>query len=164
MNTETYAEATIEADPTLPIIRVTRDFQATPAQLAKAHLDPDLFMRWVGPDAITSRTIVWDARSGGEWRYVSEHEGQEFSFRGCFHTVSDALIVQTFTFEGMPDEVSLETLRFVDLGDGRTRLEAQSLCDSIESRDAWLRSGMEVGVDQGYAKLDRLLASGGVSA
>ena len=27
-------------------------------------------------------------------------------------------------------------------------------------RDAWLRSGMEVGVDEGYAKLDRMLADG----
>ncbi|WP_412475566.1 SRPBCC domain-containing protein [Gordonia sp. LUNF6] len=164
MNTETYPEAAIDADPALPIIRITRDFRATPAQLAKAHLDPELFMRWVGPDAITSRVVIWDARSGGEWRYVSEHEGQEFGFRGCFHTVGDDRIVQTFTFEGMPDEVSLEPLRFIDLGDGRTRLEAQSLCDSIEVRDAWLRSGMEVGVREGYAKLDRLLADGEVRA
>lgn len=164
MNTDTYSEAAIEADSTLPIIRITRDFQATPAQLAKAHLDPDLYLRWVGPDSITSRSIVWDARNGGEWAYVSQHEGQQFAFRGCFHTVSENLIVQTFTYEGVPDDVSLETLRFVDLGDGRTRLEAQSLCDSIESRDAWLRSGMEEGVVDGYAKLDRLLASGEVSA
>ena len=164
MNTDTYPEASIDADPALPIIRVTRDFQATPAQLAKAHLDPDLYLRWVGPDDIISRSIVWDARDGGEWRYVSEHEGEEYRFRGCFHTVSDHLIVQTFTYEGMPDDVSLETLRFVDLGDGRTRLEAQSLCESFEARDAWLRSGMEVGVVDGYRKLDQLLAAGAVSA
>lgn len=164
MNTETYTEAAIEADSILPIIRVTRDFQATPAQLAKAHLDPDLYLRWVGPDDIVSRSIVWDARDGGEWRYVSVRDGQEFGFRGCFHTVSDTLIVQTFTYEGMPDDVSLESLRFVDLGDGRTRLEAQSLCESIESRDAWLRSGMETGVVDGYRKLDQLLESGEVTA
>jgi hypothetical protein len=30
--------------------------------------------------------------------------------------------------------------------------------DSFENRDEWLRSGMEVGVDQGYAKLDGVLA------
>ena len=53
--------------------------------------------------------------------------------------------------------MSLETLRFEDLGEGRTRLHAQSLVDSFEDRDAWLRSGMEVGVNEGYAKLDRLL-------
>lgn len=160
MKTDTYTDAVIEADPVLPIIRITRDFRATPAQLARAHLDPDLYLRWVGPDGISSRVIVWDARDGGEWSYVSERDGQEFRFRGCFHTVSDERIVQTFTYAGMPDDVTLETLRFVDLGDGRTRLEAQSLCDSIESRDAWLRSGMETGVTEGYAKLDRLLAAG----
>ena len=66
--------------------------------------------------------------------------------------------MQTFTWEGMPEDVSLETLRFEDLGDGRTRLHAQSLVDSFEGRDQWLASGMEVGVDQGYAKLDALVA------
>ena len=35
--------------------------------------------------------------------------------------------MQTFTFDGQPDGVALETLRFEDLGDGRTRLHAQSL-------------------------------------
>jgi uncharacterized protein YndB with AHSA1/START domain len=58
----------------------------------------------------------------------------------------------------MPDDVSLETLWFEDLGDGTTRLHAQSLVDSFEGRDAWLASGMETGVNQGYAKLDALLA------
>jgi len=68
--------------------------------------------------------------------------------------------VQTFTFYGDPDGVALETLWFEDLGDGRTRLRTQSLVDSFENRDAWLRSGMDTGVDQGYAKLDRMLAEG----
>ena len=69
-------------------------------------------------------------------------------------------IVQTFTWEGMPDDVALETLTFEDLGDGRTRLHAPSLCDSFEARDAWLRSGMEIGVNDGYAAIDRMLADG----
>ena len=67
-------------------------------------------------------------------------------------------IVQTFTFDGQPDGVALETLRFEDLGDGRTRLHAQSLVDSFEGRDQWLASGMETGVEEGYAKLDTLIA------
>ena len=36
----TTTEAAIEADPTLPIIRITRDFAATPEQLLRAHTDP----------------------------------------------------------------------------------------------------------------------------
>lgn len=154
MNT---AQAVIEADKDVPLIRITRDFHATPAQLLKAHTDPEVFARWVGPDGMDTRILEWDARDGGSWRYVASRDGQEFGFRGCFHTVREDRIVQTFTFEGMPDDVSLETLWFEDLGDGRTRLHAQSLVDSFEGRDAWLASGMEAGVDQGYAKLDELV-------
>ena len=28
---------------------MTRDFAATPAQLVRAHTDPELFVQWVGP-------------------------------------------------------------------------------------------------------------------
>ncbi len=152
--------ATIEADPALPIIRMTRDFTATPAQLLRAHTDPDLFARWVGPHGITVRIDHWDAHTGGSWKYASVHGGEEYGFHGSFHEVRDDRIVQTFTFDGDPDGVALETLTFEDLGDGRTRLHAQSLVDSIERRDHWLASGMETGIEQGYAKLDAMLADG----
>ena len=156
------AEATIEADPKVPVIRITRDFNATPAQLLRAHTDPDLFVRWVGPNGMTTKIDQWDARTGGSWRFVQDAEGTEFAFRGCFHEIRPDRIVQTFTYEGEPDGVALETMVFEDLGDGRTRMLASSLCDSFEGRDAWLQSGMETGVHEGYAKLDRLLADGAV--
>ena len=41
----TSTGARIEADPTLPVIRIVRDFAATPMQLFRAHTDPDLFAR-----------------------------------------------------------------------------------------------------------------------
>jgi len=159
----TMTTAKIEADPTVPIIRITRDFQATPEQLFQAHTDPELFARWVGPHGMTTTLVRWDASTGGSWRYLAARNGTEFGFHGCFHEVRPDRIVQTFTWEGDPDGVALETLTFEDLGEGRTRLHAQSLSDSFESRDAWLRSGMEVGVDQGYAKLDSLLADGQIA-
>ena len=151
-------EASIEADPDLPIIRITRDFDATPAQLLRAHTDAELFARWVGPDGMDTRVLEWDATTGGRWRYVASRGGQEYGFHGCFHEVAADRIVQTFTFDGQPEGVSLDTLRFEDLGDGRTRLHAQSLVESFESRDQWLASGMQTGIDQGYAKLDALVA------
>jgi uncharacterized protein YndB with AHSA1/START domain len=153
-------EARIEADKDLPIIRITRDFAATPEQLFRAHTEPELFAQWCGPDSTTPRIDHWDARPGGSWRYAAVRGTEEFGFRGCFHDVRPDRIVQTFTFEGAPDGVALETLTFEDLGDGRTRLHAQSLVDSFESRDAWLQSGMETGVNEGYAKLDTLLTKG----
>ncbi len=157
--------ATIEADPVLPVIRIARDFRATVGQLFRAHTDPALFVRWVGPDGLTTTVDRWDATTGGNWRYVAARrdggveDGLQFAFHGSFHEVRPDRIVQTFTWEGEPEAVALQTLEFVDLGDGRTRLRTQSLCDSLETRDGWLRSGMRLGVDQGYAKLDALLTS-----
>jgi uncharacterized protein YndB with AHSA1/START domain len=156
MSTTSRYQVAIEADPTVPIIRITRDFDATPAQLMRAHTDPTLFARWVGPNRMSTTILDWDATTGGRWRYVAERDGVEFGFHGCFHEVGEQRIVQTFTFDGQPDHVALETLWFEDLGDGRSRLHAQSLVDSFESRDRWLASGMETGIDEGYAKLDAL--------
>ena len=150
-------EATIEAPANLPVIEITRDFRATPAKLYRAHTDPDLYRRWVGPDDIETVIDVWDARTGGSWRFLNRRGDESYAFRGCFHEVSDDRIVQTFTWEEQPEGVSLETLTFEEVGDGITRLHARSLVGSFEERDAWLRSGMEVGVNDGYAKLDRLL-------
>src|SRR6201989_3001771 len=127
----TTAEAAIEADPKLPIIRVTRDFAATPGQLFRAHTDPALFAQWVGPDSVPTRIVEWDARSGGSWRFVGGRD-EESAFRGCFHEVRPDRIVQTFTYEAEPDGVALETLTFEDLGHGRTQLRSQSLVDSFE--------------------------------
>jgi uncharacterized protein YndB with AHSA1/START domain len=156
-----YDQAAIEADPTVPLIRIRRDFTGTSEQLFRAHTDPTLFARWVGPEGMETTIVDWDARNGGRWSYrMSGWDGGPQSFRGSFHTVRPDRIVQTFTWEGMPDGVALETLTFEDLGDGRTRLHATSLCESFEDRDAWLRSGMESGVNDGYVALDRLLADG----
>jgi len=152
-----YTEAAIEADPNVPAVHIWRDFRGTPEQLMKAHTDPELFTQWIGPDSLTTRIDHWDCRTLGSYRYVAERDGEEYAFRGTFPQVTDTKIVQTFTWEGMPDAIALETMTFEDLGDGRTRLHAFSLCDSFEARDGMLSSGMEVGIQEGYAKLDTLL-------
>ncbi|GID28855.1 SRPBCC family protein [Paractinoplanes brasiliensis] len=147
----------IEADPDLPIIRITREFRASREKLLRAHTDPELFVRWIGPDSTTTRIEHWDARTGGSFRYFSVRGDRDWAFRGCFHDVRPDRLVQTFTYEGDPDGVALNTLWFDDLGDGRTRLRTQSLVESFETRDGWLRSGMETGVRDGYRILERML-------
>jgi len=155
-----YDQAAIEADETVPMIHIWRDFAGTPKQLFRAHTDPELFARWIGPAGMGATILEWDATDNGKWRWSSGEGEHVQHFRGSFHTVRPDKIVQTFTWEGMPDGVALETLTFEDLGEGRTRLHATSLCDSFEARDAWLRSGMEVGVNDGYAAIDTMLADG----
>ncbi|KQY56352.1 MULTISPECIES: SRPBCC domain-containing protein [unclassified Nocardioides] len=160
--TARYTEAAIEADPKVPAVHIWRDFAGTPEQLMKAHMDPELFAKWIGPDSLTTRIDQWDCRTLGSYRYVAGRGDEEFAFRGTFPYVGENKLVQTFTWEGMPEAIALETMTFEDLGDGRTRMHAFSLCDSFESRDGMLSSGMEVGVHEGYAKLDALLADGSV--
>ncbi|BDD81027.1 activator of HSP90 ATPase [Tsukamurella pulmonis] len=160
--TNVNAEAGIEASATLPTITITRDFHATPAQLFRAHTDPELYARWVGPSDIDTEIVHWDARTGGSWAYLNTRGDERYSFHGSFHDVGENRIVQTFTFDEWPESVSLETMTFEDLGDGRTRMHSVSLLDSFESRDGMLASGMEKGINDGYAKLDELLAAGEV--
>ena len=151
-------QVSIEADPTLPIIRMTRDFDATPAELMRAHTDPELFARWVGPTAWTPRSSTGTPPPAAAGATSPGATARSSASTAASTPSVTTRIVQTFTFDGQPDGVALETLRFEDLGDGRTRLHAQSLVDSFEGRDQWLASGMETGVDQGYAKLDALVA------
>jgi uncharacterized protein YndB with AHSA1/START domain len=151
---------TIEADPNLPLITIVRDFAAPVDRVFRAWTDPDLVARWMGPASTEMRIDRWDAETGGSYRYIATQDGAEVAaFYGSFHEVRPSeRLVWTFTWEGMPDGVSLETMTFTDLGDGRTRVTSVSVVDSLEGRDAIMSSGMEVGVYEGYAKLDALLA------
>jgi uncharacterized protein YndB with AHSA1/START domain len=157
--TTTTRETEITADPKVPLVRITREFDAPPEKVFRAHTDPELVAQWLGPRRHEMRVDTWDCRTGGSYRYVHASDGNEFGFHGCFHEVRPSeLIVQTFTFEGFPDGVALERVVFEDLGNGRTRLTATSLVDSFEARDAFVASGMEDGVREGYERLDELLA------
>ncbi len=157
--TITTPETEIAADPDVPLVRITREFDAPPEKVFRAHTDPELVARWLGPRGVEMRIDHYDCRTGGSYRYLHGSDGHEFSFRGCFHEVRPSeLIVQTFTFEGVPDGVALERLVFTDLGDGRTRLTSTSLVDSFEGRDAFVASGMEEGVRESFERLDELLA------
>jgi uncharacterized protein YndB with AHSA1/START domain len=153
------SQTDISLDADVPLVRIVRDFAAPPAKVFRAHTDPELVVRWLGPRGVQMRIDHFDCRTGGSYRYLHVSDGEEYGFRGCFHEVRPAeLIVQTFAFEGMPDGVALEKLTFTDLGGGRTRLTATSLVDSFEDRDAFVASGMEDGVREGYERLDELLA------
>jgi uncharacterized protein YndB with AHSA1/START domain len=150
-------ETQIEVDPKVPLVRITREFDAPPEKVFRAHTDPDLVVRWMGPRGTEMSIDSWDCRTGGSYRFLEG--GGENAFRGTFHEIRPGeLIVQTFTWEGMPDGVALERIAFEDLGNGRTRLVSTSLVDSFEGRDAFVASGMDVGVREGYERLDEVLA------
>ena len=157
MKTTTY-ETEITADEKVPVIRITREFDAPPGKVFRAHSDPALLAQWLGPRSLETTIDYFDCRTGGAYRFVQRRGEEEYGFHGSFHEVrQDDVIVQTFTFEGVPDGVALERATFDALPDGRTRLTVTSLVGSFEERAAILASGMEHGVREGYEKLDALL-------
>jgi len=150
---------TITSQPGTPFVEVTREFDATPAQVFRAYTDPELVTQWLGPHGIEMEIFEYDARDGGRYRYVHRDERGEYRFRGVFHTVTaNERLIQTFEWEGAPGQVSLDSATFEDLGDGRTRLHTHSVFPSVEARDSAIAGGMSAGITESYERLDVILA------
>ena len=149
----------ITAEPGVPYIDVTREFDAPRDLIYRAHIDPELIVQWMGPRQYTMTVDRWEARDGGAWRYTHrDAEGHEYGFHGVFHgPASPDTMIQTFEFEGAPGHVSLGTLTLEDRG-GRTIARVHSVYQSVEDRDAVLASGMSEGMNAGYERLDELVA------
>jgi uncharacterized protein YndB with AHSA1/START domain len=152
---------TITAPEGVPFIDIEREFDAPVAAVFRAHAEPDLIKQWLGPNGYEMDIEHYDFTSGGGYRYVHRNpEGQEFAFNGVFHVVRENdFAIQTFEFEGFPDVVSIESLTFEDLGNGRARLRAHAVYPTVEARDGMVASNMEVGVVEGYERLDKVAAS-----
>jgi uncharacterized protein YndB with AHSA1/START domain len=152
-------KATIEAQGDREI-RIERVFNAPRERVYAAFTDPDLIPQWWGRRKDTIVVDKMDVREGGEWRFVSTSDDGEHAFRGTYRELSPPeKAVQTFEYEGMPGHIAVETATFEDLGDGRTKVVTLSQFDTTEDRDGMLESGMEVGANESYEKLDELLAS-----
>lgn len=152
---------TINTPAGTPFVEVTREFDATPAQLFKVMTDPELVTEWLGPRGLEMTVDRYDVRPGGGYRYIHKDESGEYAFRGVYHTVEqDKVIIQTFEWEGAPDEVCLEkaTLEPTETG---VRLHTRSVFPSVEARDQTIEHGMEVGLRDSMDRLAELVAKEG---
>lgn len=139
---------------------ITREFDAPRELVFKAHTDPDIYVKWVGPRDLTMTIDRWDSRGGGSYQFTHERGGHKYSFHGVYHEIlAPERIIGTFEFDGLPEtgHVILGTTKFEELPGGRCRLVHQSVFQSVSDRDGMIASGMERGVNDGYEKLDELL-------
>ncbi|HEY8185393.1 MAG TPA: SRPBCC family protein [Pyrinomonadaceae bacterium] len=155
-------ETKITAEPGKQELFITREFDAPRELVFKAHTDPKLYVRWLGPRELTMTLETFDPRSGGSYRYIHRDQGgNEYAFHGVHHEVlAPERIISTFEFEGLPEKghVILETLKLETLPGDRTRLTGHSVFQSVADRDGMIRSGMERGLSEGYERLDEILA------
>ncbi|WP_426998361.1 SRPBCC family protein [Pseudarthrobacter sp. N5] len=145
----------------VPYIDFEREFDFPVADVFRAHKEPDLITRWLGPRGTNVEIDHYDFRTGGSYLYRhTGPDGVAYDFSGIFHTVRENdFAIQTFEFSGYPDIVSTEFLTFEDLGGGRCKLIGHSMYPSQEARDGMAQSGMEGGISEGYDRLDELLAN-----
>jgi len=153
------AKTTITAPAGQPYIDIERDFDAPRELVWQAYRDPALIKQWLGPRKYEMVIDTWDARDGGAYRYVHRDAGSEHGFHGVFHSMAMDNMVQTFEYEGAPGHVSLDTQVLIDLGGGRTRVKGHSIFMSVADRDMMVENGMSEGVEDGYDRLDELLAT-----
>ncbi len=145
--------------PTDREIRIERVFDAPRARVWQAFTDPKMVAQWWGRG---NKLVIerMEVERGGHWRYVEHSPDGPHGFEGRYREVTPPQrLVQTFEWDGMPGYVMIETVNFEDLGDGRTRVVTTLLAHTTEERDGMLNSGMEQGMNQSYAALDRLLAT-----
>lgn len=150
----------IVTTPTDREIRVERVLNAPRDRVWRAFTDPAQLAQWWGRG---HKLVIerMEVERGGHWRYIEHAPDGEHGFEGRYREVTpEERIVRTFEWDGMPGYVIIESLTFEDLGDGRTRLVGSSLFHTPEERDGMLSSGMETGMNESFAALDRLLAGG----
>jgi uncharacterized protein YndB with AHSA1/START domain len=151
----------IIAEPGKQELFIKREFDAPRELVFKAHTDPEIYVKWVGPREMKMTIEKWEARDGGSYRFTHERDGHVYAFLGVYHElVVPERIIGTFEFDGLPERghVILGTTKFEELPGNRCRLVHQSVFQSVEDRDGMIASGMDRGVNDGYTKLDTLLA------
>lgn len=141
-------------------IHIERIFNASRDRVWAAATEPDLLKQWWARGN-PLEVVKWEFEKGGHWRFVERWDGGEMGFEGRFREITPKdSYSHTFEYDGMPGHVCIETVQFVDLGDGRTKLVVDDLFHTGEERDGMLGTGMETGTNESYAALDALLARG----
>lgn len=139
-------------------LKIERLFNASRARVWDAYSKPELLAQWWGRgNKVTVEKFEF--KKGGHWRFVEHSGGQTHGFEGRFAEIeAPAKIVQTFEWDGMPGHVSMDTMVLEEVGPQQTKLTVTSLFMTAEDCAGMMASGMEGGMNESYAALDRLLA------
>lgn len=140
-------------------IVLTRTFNAPRSLVWRAMSQPEHIIRWWGPHSHANKVLHFDWRVGGSWRIQSSMaDGTIIIFHGEYREIEpEWKTVQTFAVEGMYDGAySVENLTLEEV-DGKTIYKVVSVLPDVAARDGMMASGMEIGVVQGFERLDAIL-------
>jgi uncharacterized protein YndB with AHSA1/START domain len=139
---------------------VTRVVDAPRRLVFEAMSSPKHIPQWLtGPEGWTMPVCEIDLRPGGAWRYVYRMaDGTEMTLQGVYREVAPPERVVSTESWGPEWPETVNTMVLTEAA-GRTTITLTIRYPSPEARDAALRSGMKEGMDQGFARLDALVAS-----
>ena len=142
-------------------ILMQRIFRA-PAQLMyDVWTKPEHVRRWYGVRGTTVTVCDIDLRVGGAWRWVVVRpDNVEIAFSGEFLELDPPrLIRRTERFEQMPGgDPAIVTITFEERdGGAETFFSATMLFPTKRERDMCLQSGMEHGLRECYANIDKII-------
>lgn len=140
-------------------VRIEREFAASRERVWRAFTEAELVAQWWGRGNKLEVERL-EVERGGHWRFVEHGPDGVHGFEGRFReVVPQERLVMTFEWDGMPGYVSIQTAEFEELGPDRTKVTTTAEFFTREERDGMVQSGMEGGLNESYAALDRLLAS-----
>jgi uncharacterized protein YndB with AHSA1/START domain len=154
-NTQTKLTVSLPSDTE---IFMERTFNAPRELVWRAYTDASHIANWWGQRANTTIIDKMDVKPGGLWRYIErDPEGNEYGFNGTYKEVTPIeRLSYTFEFEGTPGHICTDNITFEDLG-SQTKLKIITTFDNKEDRDGLLQSGMEIGANESYDRLEELL-------
>ena len=142
-------------------VKETHIFNAPCKLVFDTFVNPEHIPNWWGPQILKTIVEKMEVKEGGIWRFIQiDPEGKEYVFHGVFHEVTpNERIINTFEFEGLPEKghVILETKKFEELPDHKSKLTIHSVFQSIEDRDSMVSSGMESGLRESMERLEKIL-------
>ncbi|WP_457134759.1 SRPBCC family protein [Mycobacteroides abscessus] len=148
--------------PSDTTILITRSFDAPAALIFRALTEPELVTRWWGFEDAQWEVCEIDLRVGGTWRYVvrqpcESEPDREVAFHGEYREIDPPhRLVSTEVFEGVPEGEAVVSTTLDEVDEVTTmRVLVQHTCK--EHRDGHVESGMEVGMQVSYNRIEDLL-------
>jgi uncharacterized protein YndB with AHSA1/START domain len=144
---QTAPQAQLGVDRAARAIRLTRDLDASPAEIFEAWTKPEHVNCWWDADGEPLTVCDIDLRPGGAFRFVLRGH-PEMPFTGVYKEIAPP---NRLVFEAM-GSTGRVTLREAD---GKTHMRVEIECRSDEQLDQFLKMGVNVGTGQ---TLDNLVA------
>lgn len=158
----------MKSSPALPLLTITRRFEAPVELVYRLWTDPDLMKRWWGIKGSTVPVCELDVRPGGKWRiemrtadgtiYPNAGEYLEVvpNQRLVYTDVPDPAITE---WNGDPPQVRRNRVHFDDRNGVVVLVTLEIEFANEAERERMLGFGMQRGIEQSLDRLEELIAS-----